>query len=606
MMTNDTHTAARGGNLLQGALRRLARDKQGNVFMIMGFALLPITMAAGMTVDYARAGRVKTKLDAVADAAVLSAVTEASKAANDKAVCERAAALFDAQAKLIPDIQYARASSLTITVGSPSIPSNAVYNGETNSCSAPASGNPASNSANRVVSLTYTVQSTNFFGKVLNRDTLPVAGRAGSESATAPDIDFYVALDTSPSMALPVTTTGINDLVNATAIYSGAQNTTAYQATYTATQKGCAFACHSNKIETYIGSGKSLGEYIQDNAKYAIVKDGSAGTGTFGTNSRDTTKQNPIVWVDTTHSAFVYQNGKRDCLGATCTADLKVYNADGTFVDTYWYARNKSITLRIDEMRRATSDLVTTALTQAASNGATYRAAIYAFDHSVNFRTIKSLTKIAEKNPSSTTLAAGTAFQATAASSIDAATVNDKGGNGCPLTGCTGSNTYLFTSFKSLFDGMLGTGVLPATSGTGTRVGPDTPQAILFIVTDGMSDEQASAVGGDWSLGSDRTRGQLTGLLPNPAASTHLNKCEAIKNRGIRIAILYTEYTASSIASDEATQKAWVTGRIPSVEPRLIDCASPGLMLKVSTDGDISAALTALFLKATTAARLVK
>lgn len=598
--------------------RRFRRDKRGNVFMMMGFAIIPITMAAGMTVDYTRAARLKTKLDAVADAAVLSAVTEASKNASDKVVCERAAALFTAQASAIPDISYIQASSISISVGSPSLPGNAVYNGTTNTCSNPAAGNPASNAANRVVSLSYGVQSNNFFGKLFDRNTLPVSGRAASESATSPDIDFYVALDTSPSMALPVTTAGIDALVNATAMWPGAQNSRAYDASFTPTKKGCAFACHSNKIQVYVGS--SLGELVKDNAKYAIVKEAAGRTGVYGGN--------PIVYIDSADT-WVYLNGKKNCSTA-CVTDINVYNADGSYVDTYWYARNKGIALRVDEMRRATADLVDTALTQSngsggtLGNGATYRAAIFGFDYEANYRRIypsdpntnDGLVTIAKKNPDAATTAAGNAFRAVANSSaIEAALVNDLAGNGCPApnAACTGSNRYLFTSFKGLLEGMATT--LPATSGAGTRAVGDTPQKILFIITDGMSDEKASIVGGINSLGSDRTRAELTGLLPNPGSRTHLKKCETIKSRGIRIAILYTEYTRSSIASDEAGQRDWVSAKLYSPGPpivpdtvaaRLIDCASPGLMLKVSTDGDISAALTALFLKATTAPRLVK
>ena len=56
-------------------LKRLCRDNRGNVLMIMGFAILPITFATGMAIDYARAARLQTKLNAAADAAALAAVT---------------------------------------------------------------------------------------------------------------------------------------------------------------------------------------------------------------------------------------------------------------------------------------------------------------------------------------------------------------------------------------------------------------------------------------------------------------------------------------------------------------------------------------------------
>lgn len=557
-------------------LRGISKDKTGNVLLIMGFALIPITVAAGMTVDYTRAARLKTKLDAAADAAVLSAVAEAANASDDRTVCQRAAALFDSQARNIAQTTYTKASSITLIVGSQIAPNNVNYVGATDTCSPPV-GSP-SNAGSRAVTLTYTVQSNNMFGSLLGRPTIEINGRAGSEASIAPNIDFYVALDTSPSMALPVTTAGITAMTSTT---------------------GCTFACHTNNAPNT----------IQDNTTFAINK-GSFGTGTISGNS--------ITYIDAANT-YVY-TARQKCTGSgsgmTCTADTNVYNQNGSFVDTYWYTRNKGIVLRIDELRRATSDLVTTALIEATRNDATYRAAIYAFDYEANFRRVHPLTggvvTIAEKDPTSATLANGTAFQAVATdtSRVELAELDDKTGGGCPKIGCDGSNRYLFTSFKGLLDGMQTSGVLPATGGNGTRALTDTPQVILFIVTDGMSGEKSSLIDGVYSnphgYNEDRTRSEISGSLPLPGATTHLAKCNAIKARNIRIAILYTEYTSASIASDEPEQRAWVNSRIPFVEGKLTDCASPGLMLKVSSGSDISSALSALFRKAIATPRLVR
>lgn len=590
-------------NKNQSLLNRLSKDKRGNVLMIMGFALIPITVAAGMTVDYTRAARLKTKLDAAADAAVLSAVSEAGSAADDKTVCERAATLFDSQARAISKVDYSKATSITLSVGSVSNPNNVSYNGATNTCSNP-TGSPSSAAA-RVVSLSYTVNSGNFFGGILGRDSITVGGRSGSETAIAPNIDFYVALDTSPSMALPVTQSDIDRLVSATAMYNGSG---------VQTKEGCAFACHSNDIGRYVSS--SLGETPQDNAKWALNKETSVRTGTYGGL--------PVTYIDSTN-AFVYStsSGRKVCYssgkyGSTSSSgcgdyrtDLTVYNSDGSTADTYWYAKNKNITLRIDELRRATAQLVDTALEEAGKNEATYRAAIFGFDTEEQYRRIYptlGLVKIAEKNPTATTLAAGTAFKAVANSTaIELAMLDDKTGNGCPATNCRGDNRYLFTSFKGLLDGMAATGVMPVTAGNGTRSILDSPQAYLFIVTDGMSDEKSSSVDGLYSQGTNRTRSELTGALPTPGSSTHLAKCNALKARNIKIAILYTEYTAASIASDEVGQRTWVEGRIPFVEPALRNCASGAdYFAKVTTGDDIAGALSKLFRKLVAKPRLVK
>lgn len=56
----------------RGLLRRLAGDSRGNVALIFGIGLLPLTLFTGMAVDYAKAARARSQLQAAADAAVLS------------------------------------------------------------------------------------------------------------------------------------------------------------------------------------------------------------------------------------------------------------------------------------------------------------------------------------------------------------------------------------------------------------------------------------------------------------------------------------------------------------------------------------------------------
>ena len=61
--------------------------------------------------------------------------------------------------------------------------------------------------------------------------------------------------------------------------------------------------------------------------------------------------------------------------------------------------------------------------------------------------------------------------------------------------------------------------------GNGSNVSGDTPQEVLFFVTDGVEDEQNG--------------GRL--IQPINYGTSH-NYCNDIKARGIRIAVLYTEY----------------------------------------------------------------
>jgi hypothetical protein len=79
--------------------------------------------------------------------------------------------------------------------------------------------------------------------------------------------------------------------------------------------------------------------------------------------------------------------------------------------------------------------------------------------------------------------------------------------------------------------------------------------------------------------------------------------CTTIKNRGIRIAVLYTTYLP---LPTNAWYNSYIAPFQPNIGPNLQSCASPGLYFQVSTDQDISAAMVALFNKAVATAHLTK
>ncbi len=76
----------------------------------------------------------------------------------------------------------------------------------------------------RTAVVTFRAQSANSFASILGMNTLTIKGTSASTASTAPNIDFYVLMDMSGSMALPTTTAGL--------------------ATMVAKTGGCAFACH--------------------------------------------------------------------------------------------------------------------------------------------------------------------------------------------------------------------------------------------------------------------------------------------------------------------------------------------------------------------------
>jgi hypothetical protein len=119
--------------------------------------------------------------------------------------------------------------------------------------------------------------------------------------------------------------------------------------------------------------------------------------------------------------------------------------------------------------------------------------------------------------------------------------------------------------------------------GNGSNIVGDTPQEVLFLVTDGVEDEMVA--------------GSRQESLINVA------NCTAIKNRGIRIAVLYTEYLP-------LTTNSWYNNHVASFQPNigstLQSCASPGLYFMVTTGGDISGALSTLFQEAVESAYLAQ
>jgi len=145
------------------------------------------------------------------------------------------------------------------------------------------------------------------------------------------------------------------------------------------------------------------------------------------------------------------------------------------------------------------------------------------------------------------------------------------------------------------------------TAGTG---GPGaTPQKILFIITDGMLDQPTSS----------------GGRYFGPMGPPELTTCTAIKAKGIKIAVLYTQYLPESLAGDSWSQtniapflppppspySATNAGSSDQVLAKLQSCASPGsdgspLVQTVTTNDNITTALQQLFSTALQSARLVQ
>ena len=235
-------------------------------------------------------------------------------------------------------------------------------------------------------------------------------------------------------------------------------------------------------------------------------------------------------------------------------------------VDNYTLAQQLGVVTRIQNMATATQTLMTTAQQMEQPNNAQYQAAIYTFNYN-GLNTIQLLT-------SNLTTAAASA------ANVNVLEVYDNN----YLTQ-SNQNSDTDTNFETAMSQV--SSVMPA-PGTGTP--SSTPREVLFIVTDGVDDEVSSSC-------SQRLSGTR---CQQPVNTTW---CTTIKNRGILIAVLYTEYLPLPTNS---WYNSWIAPFQSQIGPNLQSCASTGLFFSVTTDSDITAAMQTLFQQAIATARLTQ
>ncbi len=236
----------------------------------------------------------------------------------------------------------------------------------------------------------------------------------------------------------------------------------------------------------------------------------------------------------------------------------------------YKLAKKLGVTTRIDVLRTATQQLMDTAAsTQTYSSQ--FRMAIYDFGGSAQTAGLRSLFALSSSLTSAKS----------AAGNIDLMTVNGQN-----------DNNDQDTAYTSIF---------PAVNSAIGAPGPGTssaPQKYLFFVSDGVADEYNTA-----SCSKPTTGGRCQSPI-NPAL------CTTIKNRGIKIAVLYTTYLA---LPTNAWYNSWIApfnvgpyGPSPNSEiaNNMKACASAGLYFEVSPTQGISQAMTTLFQKAVSDARI--
>jgi len=234
--------------------------------------------------------------------------------------------------------------------------------------------------------------------------------------------------------------------------------------------------------------------------------------------------------------------------------------------DYYALAKKLGVAMRIDVVRSATQSLMDTATsTQNVANQ--FRMAIYTFGAAAEKRQLTTISSLTSDLSSAKT----------AANAVDLMTVPNDSYNSDRDTDFDG----ILTSMNSLIPN----------PGSGDSLS-STPQKILFFVSDGVADAAYSSTCTQSVLSGPRCQEPLT-----------VANCTTIKNRGIKIAVLYTTYLPLPTNGwYNSTVAPWAS----KIATNMKSCASPGLYFEVSPSDGISEAMSALFKKAVSSAYLTR
>jgi len=470
-----------------GRLKRLLVNRSGNVAVLAALMMPPVILAMSAGLDYIQAAGREERLNGIADAAALAAVTPEmmTNAGGNQSMANASAtacALFKSQAAQVGNINNAGFTCNTVNATN-----DPTINNTTNP-SIVVADNSNGNNILRTVTVKYNSASSNVFVGVLGFPTIAISGLSVSKSSLSPQINFYLLVDTSPSMEIAATTAGIAKMVS-----------------LTPQQQGCAFACHET-------------------------------------------------------------NPAGDDAG----------NPPGE--DNFALSRANCVTLRTDLVNDAVNNLMQVAPATATANNTTYGLAIYTMDVAFN-NLLPLTTNWSQFNASGTTTDGG----CTQTSIPNYLTINPLAMYSQEHLVAGDSNNDADTLSDSALQQMYQTMPLP---GNGSGAKNDSPKEVLFIISDGVT---------DYYVNGNRYFG--------PINSNGNNWCQSIKNNGIRIAFLYLTYNPLPTNSFYNANIAQIQSQIG---PAAQACASPGLYFQVNTDGDITAALAALFQKAVATAYLAQ
>ncbi|WP_051177140.1 pilus assembly protein TadG-related protein [Rhizobium mesoamericanum] len=234
--------------------------------------------------------------------------------------------------------------------------------------------------------------------------------------------------------------------------------------------------------------------------------------------------------------------------------------------DYYALAKKNKVTMRIDVVRQATQALTATAKADPDNQ---FRMAVYTFGakaEAAGLSEIVPLTGDLDKVGSKVSEKTANPQAGDSEYVLDLMTIPQQGYNDDTQTSFDSALTLLKSK-------------IPA-GGSGTSAA-DT-QKIVFFVSDGVGDSYKA---------SNCTK-KTTGSRCQEPIDTSF--CQPLKDKGIKIAVLYTTYLPLLTNNWYNT---WIKPFQAEIPTKMRDCASPGLYFEVTPTEGITDAMKALFLK---------
>jgi Flp pilus assembly protein TadG len=559
-------------------LRALVSDfrtnRRGNVAVITALAALPLIAAVGCVIDYTTASMIKTKLQAAADAASLATVSINSSVMTT-------AKAMSGNGTVSGGSTYA---TTFFNANLSASPENTGYTSLTPSATVSRSGTTVT----AVVS--FTAQVSTYFMGILGYKNIALSGTSTASYTLPTYINFYLMLDVSGSMSFPSTAAEQARLmaVNPDNLYP-----TNSPPNYGYPQ-GCQFACHFTAQgacqQCPSGSG-----YCPQQASPVSAPVGSyqGPIPAVGTSRNPGTNPSPggycqgfiISRLGTTPVSFTS--------GTTNPTNGNNVNWSNTPVTTCSTAGTTAcIQLRADAVGYAVNALLSQAATTESNNGLTnqFQVGLFPFIQNLCTASANSSNSCSVGLTSSLTGSTITNFAEQLANLLDTGQNATLGSGGTHFENALSSMNSFITSI-------------------GTGSGSSSALPYVFIVTDGSQDYQTQSSGNwgsqNWSKTADVPyQNSATVVPPNSVEST--DYCQAMKTRGITVAVLYIPYGTiadpnSSFANNE---DGYANNNIPNIPAALTNCASPNFFYTANSPADINSALVEMFEQAVSTAHI--